>query len=215
MAQPRNNPVHPFDRHIDIENWLREQWAGLFKEMVSRRSQQAQLASLGSQVTELANVNTTMKRYLEVVMSHVSEKKAAEEIIKDEDNRLAESRKLQEFTENRIVSELTQISGMSVDAVHEMFTAATGLEDLARRIASAGKEGRYPIEAKGMLSFWRDNMEIVGRLNEVRRVLGLPPLKFVEKAHSPDDTDASNTSSEDASNKGSQRTRGPRRSTRR
>ena len=84
LAQPRNNPVHTFERHSDIEGWLREQWAGLFKEMVSRRSEQTQLASLDSQVKELANVNTTLKRYLEVVMSQVSEKKAAEEIIKTE-----------------------------------------------------------------------------------------------------------------------------------
>jgi hypothetical protein len=31
LARPRNNPIHTFERFADIESWLREQWAGMFR----------------------------------------------------------------------------------------------------------------------------------------------------------------------------------------
>jgi hypothetical protein len=61
LAQSRNNPVYQFDRYSDIEGWLREQWAGFFRELLNRTSGQQQLSSLSAQVTELAEVNKTLK----------------------------------------------------------------------------------------------------------------------------------------------------------
>jgi hypothetical protein len=61
LARPRNNPVHTFERFADIESWLREQWAGMFRELLNRKSQQQQLATLNSQVAELKAVNETLK----------------------------------------------------------------------------------------------------------------------------------------------------------
>jgi hypothetical protein len=40
LAKPRNNPTHTFERFSDIEAWLKEQWAGLFRDLLNRRSQQ-------------------------------------------------------------------------------------------------------------------------------------------------------------------------------
>ena len=187
LAQPRNNPVHNFDKYADIESWLKEQWAGLFKEMISRRSAQAQLASLASQVTELANVNSTLKRYLEVVMSQVSEKKTAEEIIENEDQLLAKTRRLVISAKNKIIMELTQSHGIPLRTAYKIFTEAKGLEDLARRIASSGRGNNH---AKIMLRYWRVNEAIVKELNEVRENLDMPPLAFIEKAAVPDDSGA-------------------------
>jgi len=34
LAQRRNNPVHQFREYSDIEDWLREQWAGYFGELL-------------------------------------------------------------------------------------------------------------------------------------------------------------------------------------
>ena len=50
LAKPRNNPVHTFERFVDIESWLREQWAGLFRELLHRMSNQQQIATLSSQI---------------------------------------------------------------------------------------------------------------------------------------------------------------------
>jgi hypothetical protein len=72
LAKPRNNAIHHFDRYAEIENWLKEQWAGLFKELLSRSSSQHQIASLSSQVTELSEVNKTLKSYLEQVVTKIA-----------------------------------------------------------------------------------------------------------------------------------------------
>ncbi len=72
LALKRNNPVFAFDRYHEIETWLREQWAGLFQELLQRMSSQAQLASLSGQVSQLSESNNTLKRYLESLMARVS-----------------------------------------------------------------------------------------------------------------------------------------------
>jgi hypothetical protein len=65
LSQPFNNPVQTFEKFSDVESWLREQWAGLFRDLLNRRSEQHQLSSLSSEVKQLSELNTTLKRYLE------------------------------------------------------------------------------------------------------------------------------------------------------
>lgn len=38
LSRPRNNPVYSFERSSQIEAWLRDQWAGLFRELLKNRS---------------------------------------------------------------------------------------------------------------------------------------------------------------------------------
>ena len=83
LSKPRNNPVHTFERFSDIESWLREQWAGLFRELLQRMSSQKQIATLSAQVEALAAINATLQRYLEAVVSKVSPVEA-KELIKSE-----------------------------------------------------------------------------------------------------------------------------------
>ena len=51
LGKSRNNPVFQFDKHTEIEEWLREQWSGLFRELINRRSEQKQLASLSDRIS--------------------------------------------------------------------------------------------------------------------------------------------------------------------
>src|SRR5712671_3356412 len=46
LSQPFNNPVQTFEKFSDIDGWLREQWAGLFRDLLNRRSEQGQLSTL-------------------------------------------------------------------------------------------------------------------------------------------------------------------------
>ncbi|USE68785.1 hypothetical protein CTT31_06480 [Pseudoalteromonas maricaloris] len=46
ISKRRNNPLHQFEKHTDIELWLKEQWAGLFRELIKRRGSNRQLQSL-------------------------------------------------------------------------------------------------------------------------------------------------------------------------
>ena len=87
LSQPRNNPINYFDRYTDIEAWLRDQWSGLFRELLSSTSNQQQLASLSAQVGELREVNRTLKAYLEQVVTTIAPKESAR-LIKSESRRL-------------------------------------------------------------------------------------------------------------------------------
>jgi len=72
LSKPINNPIQKFERFGEIESWLREQWAGFFRELLLRRSEQQQLTTLTSQVSDLREVSSTMKRYLEAVMTGIT-----------------------------------------------------------------------------------------------------------------------------------------------
>lgn len=84
-----NNPFQQFDRCADIQVWLREQWAGLFRELLSRVYGQQQISSLAGQVDILTEVNKTLKVYLEQVVKKVSPENATE-LIAIQDRRLSE-----------------------------------------------------------------------------------------------------------------------------
>ena len=96
LSQPKNNPVYQFERYTEVENWLREQWAGMFKELLTRMSSQQQLSSLSGKVSELGEINMTLKRYLETIIEKVTPKEF-KGIIESESKRLEEMTELQAF----------------------------------------------------------------------------------------------------------------------
>lgn len=87
LLKPRNNPVHTFEKFYDIEHWLRDQWSGLFRELLRRMSNQRQIASLATQVAELQEINKTLKTYLEAIVTTVAPDQSAS-LIETEEKRL-------------------------------------------------------------------------------------------------------------------------------
>jgi len=179
MAQPRNNPIHLFERHSEIEIWLREQWAGLFKEMISRRTSQKQISSLAIQVKELANISTTFKRYLEEIVSRVVAKKTtAEKIIKSEDERFEEVRRLEEFKNNPVIADLMFGFNLSFEAIHDMFTKAKSMNHFAQMMVEKIPDGQK--YASSIVDVWHRNPYYAQEIQKLRQLLGLPDLKFEE-----------------------------------
>lgn len=176
LSQSRNNPIHQFDRHTEIAVWLREQWGGLFKEMLSRRSGQRQLTSLADQVRYLSEISTTLKRYLEEVMSSVSESTAASELIEKEGERLAESKRMQEFAKHLWVDSMVDIEGITLEQVKDMFSRAKSIDELAEMYTA--KSIRPLLSADDIVKIWRKDDYGVGPINEARKILGLKPISF-------------------------------------
>lgn len=177
LNQPRNNPIHTFEKHQEIEIWLKEQWAGLFKDMLSKKTDKNQIASLSKQVTELAEINTTLKRYLEEVVSKVSEDDAVR-IIKDEDKRLKETKIDMEFQDTDIVLELMHMNNLSLQQAKDVIRSVNTLDDFAKELERIGGKKFY--EVKKLLRIWRENPDIIERINKPRNILGLKPLDFLE-----------------------------------
>jgi hypothetical protein len=129
LLQPKNNPVHHFDRYFEIEKWLKSQWAGLFKELLVRKNTQQQLTSLSVQVSELSEVNKTLKVYLETVMLAVDSDKS-KDIIKEESKRLNDASQLNIVKNNSGLCHYLLSCGNTPEVVLKALLLASDLENL-------------------------------------------------------------------------------------
>jgi hypothetical protein len=77
VAQRTNNFVRDFERFDDISEWLRDQWAGLFADQLSRRQSEAHIKGLSAQVAELAQVTNVLQKYNESIIRKLQPKESS------------------------------------------------------------------------------------------------------------------------------------------
>ena len=123
LSQPRNNPVQQFEKYSEIETWLKEQWAGLFQEMLERTQEKQQIASLQAQVGQLSELNTTLKRYLEEIVSKIAPDKS-EHLIKTETQRLKDAAIDQIILSNPLGSYLVSDNNFPIEHVRSALLTA-------------------------------------------------------------------------------------------
>jgi hypothetical protein len=167
LSKPRNNPVHTFERFSDIESWLREQWAGLFRELLQRMSSQKQIATLSAQVEALAAINATLQRYLEAVVSKVSPVEA-KELIKSERDWQRERVQLDALKRNEWFPYLCALHDTKVEDFRDALLAAGSFADLAKKL---GEICGDPELTKRTL-LMEDVDLAIRAINEARSVLG-------------------------------------------
>jgi hypothetical protein len=175
----RNYPVFHFDRATQIEAWLREQWAGLFQELLRSRSQQKQLTALNAQVLELQSVNSTLKNYLEAVLSKVSPDRS-DQIIKEEESRLEKARKAAELGKNTFYKHLVESVGLSPDLARSLIEAPSTTDEAVNMIDEAQLE-EDPTDLSGCVL--HRNLNAQKDFNEARKILGKRELNFSKSSH--------------------------------
>lgn len=169
----RNNPVFAFDRATDIEAWLREQWAGLFRELLRTRSQQQQLSTLNAQVMQLQSVNDTLKTYLEAVLTKVTPDDSAR-LITDEEKKLSSAKRESEYSQNGFVNYLT---GRGIDdhtaksLISEPNSAGEAIERVSHALMRDAKTKNRGFVLKTSRGAQMD-------YNAARTILGVAPLDF-------------------------------------
>lgn len=52
----RNNPIKIFDKYVELEEWLREHLAVLFRDLLANRANHVQIQSLSKQLSELSAI---------------------------------------------------------------------------------------------------------------------------------------------------------------
>jgi hypothetical protein len=181
LSRPRNNPVQTFEKFDEVESWLREQWAGLFRELLRRQSQQQQLAGLTTQVTELKQVNETLKKYLEAVMTGTG-KQAASRLIEEEERRLEEAKRLEHLKRNNFVRYLERSYDVPFEEFAEILGQAKNLEELFDRTQVVSKSQRSVERLKDTLS---SSSGARNDLNEARRLTGKQPFNFATELDRP------------------------------
>lgn len=174
----KNNPLHQFEQHPEIVAWLLEQWSGLFKEMLSNRSNQKQLSSLGDQVSSLAEISTTLKTYLEKVMSNVVgiDKDEVRKLIEAESERLAESKRMTEFANHGWIKNMVEKRSLiSLADARKLFSEAKTVDEVAERISKLDPDQKT---MEQLIEIWRPGNYGIDTINEIRKILDLLPIDF-------------------------------------
>lgn len=71
LLQRRNNYVKDFEKFEDISNWLREQWAGIFSDLLASKREDATLKDMSAKIAELNQVINSMKEYTQTILLQV------------------------------------------------------------------------------------------------------------------------------------------------
>lgn len=139
-----NNPIHTFETSLEIEEWLREQWVGLFAELIRRRHSDGQLLNVAQEMHRVSETAETIKKYLEEAMRSLDVKNAAE-MVREETRRLGEIRGRIEFSNMDLVRHLRDTHGMGEECAFNEFVKSTSFanfrELLTAHLAENGGGG--------------------------------------------------------------------------
>jgi hypothetical protein len=124
--EPKNNPIKLFTKYSEIETWLKEQWAGFFRELIVRQSEAKEIEDIGKKLGDLAVTTETLKRYLEQVVSQVIPKASdPDKFIREENERLRNSLKQTEFSWISYIQHLNSAHGKSFDYIRETLASSS------------------------------------------------------------------------------------------
>ncbi|ELW7360371.1 DUF4062 domain-containing protein [Yersinia enterocolitica] len=192
-SKKRNNPTFQFDKYSQIESWLKEQWAGLFRDMLNEKTEKSQLSALSNQVLELKEVNKTLKIYLETVLKEVtSDKKLSSKIIKDEDKRLSDNKTLALLSKNNWYKFIKKNFKIPVESYASLMQKVRTYKEYLDEIRTVAiQNGLVMEDLDSAFSLMEATLVEFNSaqysLNETRDILGLPPLKSLPKALKEDE----------------------------
>jgi len=167
LSKPRNNPIQPFERLDDIEIWLKEQWSGLFRDLLNKKSQQNQIRTLTTEVTELQEINKTLKIYLEEILKNSN--LHSKGVIEKEDKRLLDISVKKELQNNRWILQCLDSYKYSLEEIIEIIKSSNSISDFISKLTS-----EYQEDATRILN---TTPEAVEDLNNIRRLLKVKELK--------------------------------------
>jgi hypothetical protein len=171
LSQPKNNPVHHFDRYSDIEIWLKEQWAGLFRELIDRRQRQIQISTLASQVSQLSEITTTLKRYLEEVVVKVSPEES-KGLIDEESKRLELARQMVILEKNLVIQSLSGVYHVPYSKIYEAMSSSSSFNDFMDKL-----DDLAGVEEKFFRDLGSTSASVRNSFNRTRAELGLKPFE--------------------------------------
>lgn len=149
FSEHRNNLVREFETFDDISSWLKEQWAGLFSDYLSKRKSESVLSDLTTQVRTLNQVVDALRSYSEAIVRKVEpdaeksaelirtvEDKLAMEIVRSNPlikylRHLFRKEKVSEFSDSNVITAIAKSGDLD-----DFFTALK-LPDVARAEALA------------------------------------------------------------------------------
>ncbi|WP_369959476.1 DUF4062 domain-containing protein [Pseudomonas benzenivorans] len=168
-----NNPIKLFTRYSEVEDWLREQWAGLFRELIHRLTTSQQIKDIDVKVEELSETSETLKRYLEEVVAQVSKQKnEADKIIRQENERLKEAKRDAEFLSVGYIRHLHRQHEIPVAVLRKAILDSESYHAFVKTVLPGVSEGCHA------------SLRAFQEINETREMLGKAPYDHAEfEAH--------------------------------
>jgi len=172
--KPNNNPIFSFEKYNEIEEWLRDQWAGLFKDFLIKRGNIKKLESLQSQIRHLETLNLTLKNYLEVLL-YADKNLETQNIIQKENEKISKSQLIEHIHNLFIVSYLFDGKTLNSNQIEELISILKMSKnpfDFIHRLSS-----HLPISSNSYsssITHLNDkNMAFLNDINELRTTIGL------------------------------------------
>lgn len=138
LAKERNNFVRGFERFDDIAIWMRDQWAGLFADLITKKSKETSLESLDSKLTELGSITNALKQYSEAMLRGLQPENS-ESIIQKQEEIIESSRALFfakepmiQYLLDRLLTEFN--IAHTEKSAYQIFESSKNLEDFLENL---------------------------------------------------------------------------------
>lgn len=170
LLKPRNNLIHTFEGFSDALVWLREQWAGLFGELLQRMTNQQQISTLSNQVETLSVINATLQKYVDALVSKAPPTDLPE-LIQYQHQRLNEFEQSDVLKQNKFFRAL---SNWNID-INQFAVALLTTETFDEFKEKLHKLSNDPERLKPFLSVYHWSSAAKNSINDARIVLGKKP----------------------------------------
>jgi hypothetical protein len=134
LVQTRNNYIKDFEKFDDIATWLRDQWAGLFADFLTKKSSEKTVQDLSGQIGQLGQVAAVLKEYTESIMRKI-EPKNFRRIISAQEKKL-EAAKARRFAAEGMITFLLRRFKLkkTPTVLYAAFEKSKSLQDFLDRI---------------------------------------------------------------------------------
>ena len=179
LSQRRNNPMSTFDRYSEIEEWLRSQWAGLYRDLLTRMHQQKQISTLAEKVNDLSEVTKTLRRYLEGLIGQFAPGEG-EKIVAEKSERLERIELMSRLKDIPLVIHVVK-SDEGLERLVSLLRKAGSLQELKMELLERAKHGSEMDSDPNWYVLLRFlEADLTGplmHLNRAREALGLKPYE--------------------------------------
>ncbi|MGB5885463.1 MAG: DUF4062 domain-containing protein [Acinetobacter venetianus] len=180
--KPKNNPIFSFEKYNEIEEWLREQWAGLFKDFLTKRGNLKNFESLQNQIQNLENLSDTFKNYLETLLKE-SNGKDKDNLINKENEKLKLAKFKQNFSTNNdfnFLLETTNFDDKKIKEIYEVFKDSKNIDDLFENLEKLKLPFKKQSEEKLSEALISESESLKGNINDFMISIGLEPIDYQE-----------------------------------
>lgn len=148
-SQPANNARQGFRNIDDAEQWLREQWAGLFERLLRSRADTKRVDALAGQIAELQLVANSIKQFSEAIVREVASGDAGAKIVEAVDEAEVNARTLGQLMASGSFQSLLKSTSTAPLEVLALLRAAKADKDFFPHLGFQPQNGIWRPEHQG------------------------------------------------------------------